>query len=277
VADAAAALEAVAGYDGLDPRQGRDVPVSVDVMSSLLDGVAGLRIAVVDEGFDEETEPDVRDAVAEAVDVLMGLGADVSKVSVPEHRTARRAAAALGTEGARSIFDGGFTGMYARTYYPTKLTAAVSKMNRNGAGALPPQKKLSLLASEYSRRNFYGAVYAKAHNARASFIAAFDAALTEFDVLVMPTSPTVAQRWEAPSADYMEALDKALLPNTRNRNRQPLNYTGHPALSIPCGKSNGLPIGLQLIGRFYDDPLLLRVAAAYEASVDWASLITPGA
>jgi amidase len=275
VRDTAAALQAVTGPDGLDPRQSRDVPETLDVLSALDDGVAGLRIAVVDEGFDDGTEPDVRDAVLEAVDVLARAGAVVSKVSLPEHRTVRRAAAALGPEGARSIFDGGFTGGYARTYYPTKLVASVMKMNRHGAGALPARTKMSLLTSEYSRRNFHGAVYAKAHNVRTAFIAAVDAALIEHDVLVMPTSPTVAKPWEPPSGPYLEQLAKALEPMTRNRNRQPFNYTGHPALSIPCGKSGGLPIGLQLIGRFFDDGLLLRTAQAYQACVDWDALITP--
>ncbi|OLT15515.1 hypothetical protein BJF78_01970 [Pseudonocardia sp. CNS-139] len=275
VRDTAAALQAVAGPDGLDPRQGRDVPETLDVLTGLDGGVAGLRVAVVDEGFDDGTEPDVRDAVLEAADVLARAGAVVTKISLPEHRTVRRAAAALTAEGARAVFDAGFMGAYARTYYPTSLVAAVMKMNRHGAGALPARTKMTLLTSEYSRSNFHGAVYAKAHNVRKAFIAAVDGALGEHDVLLMPTSPTVAKPWVAPSGPYLEQLAVALEPMTRNRNRQPFNYTGHPALSIPCGKSGGLPIGLQLIGRFHDDGLLLRTAQAYQASVDWDALVTP--
>ncbi|OLT15470.1 hypothetical protein BJF78_01980 [Pseudonocardia sp. CNS-139] len=168
VEDTAAALQAVAGVDGLDFRQDRAVPETMDVLSTLRDGVEGLRIGVLEEGFDDLTEPDVEQAVLAAVDVLARLGADVSKVSVPEHLVARRVGGMIGPEGSRSIFDGGFMGAFARTYYPTKLVAAIGKMNRNGTGALPPRTKFGLLTAEYSRRNFYGAVYAKAHNVRRS-------------------------------------------------------------------------------------------------------------
>ncbi|OLT15471.1 hypothetical protein BJF78_01985 [Pseudonocardia sp. CNS-139] len=61
----------------------------------------------------------------------------------------------------------------------------------------------------------------------------------------------------------------------RNRDTRPFNYTGHPALTVPCGKSGGMPIGLQLVGRFYDDPLLLRAGYAYQSAVDWAEFTTP--
>ena len=283
VEDTAAALQAVAGYDGLDPRQDRTVPETMDVLSTLHDGVEGLRIGVLQEGFDDLTEPDVEQAVLEAVDVLARLGADVSKVSVPEHLTARKVGGMLGPEGSRSIFDGGFMGAFARTYYPTKLVAAIGRMNRTGTGALPPRTKFSLLTAEYSRRNFYGAVYAKAHNVRTGIIGAFDAALSEFDILVTPTCPTVAPKWVAPESDYLISTEAEIdasrnpVPGVRIRNRdtRPFNYTGHPALTVPCGKSGGMPIGLQLVGRFYDDPLLLRAAYAYQSAVDWTELTTP--
>jgi len=285
VEDTAAALQAVAGYDGLDFRQDRTVPEQIDALSGLADGITGLRVGVVEEAFDHLTEPDVAAAVLEAVEVLAKLGAEVSKISVPAHLEARRLGTMLGAEGSRSIFDSGFFGAFARTYYPTNLTAAIGKINRHGIGALPPSKKLSLLAAEYSRRNYFGAVYAKAHNVRRGVIARVDAALAECDVLVMPTCPTVAPRWVPTESDRLAAraaeLDAARnqVPGVRIRNRdtRPYNYTGHPALTVPCGKSNGMPIGMQLVGRFYDDPLLLRVGYAYQGAVDWESLITPQA
>jgi amidase len=227
----------------------------------------------------------VTEAVMAAVDELAKAGAEVGKVSVPAHLAARSVGTMLGAEGSRSVFDGGFMGAFARTYYPTKLVAAIAKMNRHGTGALPPSKKLSLLTSEYSRRSFNGAVYAKAHNVRNGIIAGVDAALTEFDILVTPTCPTVAPKWVPTEANYLDALKPELdasknqVPGVRIRNRdtRPYNYTGHPALTVPCGKSGGMPIGLQLIGRFWDDGLLLQAAYAYQESVDWETLITPKA
>src|SRR5262249_32354494 len=99
VEDAAAALQATAGYDPYDPRATRDVPTNMDALSRLADGVSGLRIGVLQEGFDE-AEGTVRDLVMAAVDVLAQAGADVSEVSIPEHHTIRTAQAALSAEGA---------------------------------------------------------------------------------------------------------------------------------------------------------------------------------
>ena len=126
VEDAAAALQATAGYDPYDPRPTRDVPASMDVLGRLADGVSGLRIGVLQEGFDE-AEVAVRDLVMAAVDVLAKAGADVSEVSIPEHHAIRMAQAALSGEGALALFNTGFFGAFTRTYYPASLIAAINQ------------------------------------------------------------------------------------------------------------------------------------------------------
>ena len=135
VEDAAATLQATAGYDPYDPRQTRDVPTSIDLLGRLADGVSGLRIGVLEEGFDD-AEADVRDLVMAAVDVLAEAGADVSQVSVPEHHTIRAAQAALTGEGALAIFKTGFFGAFARTYYPASVIAAINKLWASQADVL---------------------------------------------------------------------------------------------------------------------------------------------
>ena len=124
---AAAALQTTAGHDPYDPRQTRDVPTSIDVLGRLADGVSGLRIGVLKEGFND-ADVEVRDLVMAAVDVLAEAGADVSKVSISEHRTVSAAQAALTREGALAVFRTGFFGAFTRTYYPASLIAAVNKM-----------------------------------------------------------------------------------------------------------------------------------------------------
>lgn len=264
--DAARALQAVAGFDGLDPRQGRDVPEGMDALGTLSDGVSGIRIGVLSEGF-AETEPDVRESVMAAVDVLAKAGAEVSKVSVPEHATVGNAVTALNAEGARAVFDTGFFGMFAKTYYPESLIATINKMWATEADLLHPRTKLNYLLAEFSRRNFHGRVYAKAQNVRAGYTRAYDAALADVDVLVMPTCILKAPRYVAP-ADHLAAVDEDLgnAANPAVRNTRPFNYTGHPALAVPCGRSGGLPVSMQLVGRFFEDPLLLRVAHTYQQS-----------
>jgi amidase len=274
VEDAAAALQATAGYDPYDPRSTRDVPTHIDVLSRLADGVSGLRLGVLEEGFDE-AEVEVRDLVLAAVDVLARAGAKVSKVSVPAHHAVRTAQAALMAEGALALFRTGFFGAFTRTYYPASLIAAINQLWATQADVLAPRTKLSLIAAEMSRRHYRGRVYAKAQNVRPAYIKAYDDALADVDVLVMPTCLMTAPKNHVPGS-YLEAVEDNLTPLNRrsSRNTMPFNYTGHPALALPVGKSSaGLPVSMQLVGRFFDDALLLRVAYAYEHSTDWDAII----
>src|SRR5262252_6365075 len=273
VEEAAAALQATAGHDPYDPRSTRDVPTSMDVLSRLADGVSGLRIGVLQEGFDE-AEAAVRDLVMAAVDVLAQAGAEVSEVSIPEHRTIRTAQAALSAEGSLALFNTGFFGAFTRTHYPASLIAAINKMWAAHADVLAPRTKLSLIAAEWSRRTYHGRVYAKAQNVRPTYIKAYDAALANVDVLVMPTCIMTAPKDYTPGS-YLEAVEDNLTLRSSSRNTQPFNYTGHPALALPVGKSSaGLPVSIQLVGRFFDDPLLLRVAYAYQHSTNWDAIIS---
>ncbi len=274
VEDAAAALQATAGYDPYDPRQTRDVPPSIDVIGRLADGVSGLRIGVLEEGFDE-AEGDVRDLVLAAVDVLARLGADVSKVSIPVHHAIRTAQAALTGEGALAVFKTGFFGAFTRTYYPASIIAAINKLWASQADTLAPRSKLSLIAAEMSRRQYHGRVYAKAQNVRPTYIKAYDTALANVDALVMPTCLMTAPKNHTPGS-ALEAIEDnlATIHSRGSRNTQPFNYTGHPALALPVGKSSaGLPVSMQLVGRFFDDPLLMRVAYAYQHATDWDTII----
>jgi amidase len=271
--DTAAALQATAGRDGYDPRQSADVPLQVDALSGLADGVSGLRIGILQEAFDD-VEAEVRDLVLAAVDVLAGAGATISSVNVAEHREIRAALTALTGEGALAIFKTGFYGAFARTYYPASVITAINQLWSAHADALTPSSKLSLIAAELNRRIYHGRVYAKAQNARPAYIRAYDAALSKFDVLVMPTCLMAAPKNYQPSS-YLESVEYNLSPVTSrvSANTRQFNYTGHPALAVPVGKNSaGLPTSMQLVGRFFDDPLLLRVAYAYQHSVDWNAL-----
>ena len=274
VEDAAAALQATAGHDAYDPRQTRDVPARMDVLGRLEEGISGLRIGVLQEGFDD-AETDVRERVLAAVDLLAKTGASVSKVSVPAHHAVRTAQAALSNEGALAIFQTGFFGAFTRTYYPASLIAAINTLWATQADMLAPRTKASLIAAELSRRNYRGRVYAKAQNVRPAYIKAYDAALADVDVLVMPTCIMTAPKNHRPST-HLEAVEDNLraLSTGVSRNTQPFNYTGHPALAVPVGKSSaGLPVSMQLVGRFFDDPLLMRVAYAYQHATDWNTII----
>ena len=274
----AAALEATAGYDSYDPRQTRDVPLSLDVRRTLAHGVTGIRIGILTEAF-ENAEPEVKDLVLAAVDVLHGAGAIVSNVSIPEHRQVRFAQDALMGEGALAVFDTGFFGAFTRTYYPADVVATINNLWLHHADMLAPRTKLQLIAAKMSRANYLGRVYAKAQNVRPTYINAYNAALADVDVLVMPTALMTAPKALPPGDNYLEALEYTLRTGWGPvaLNTSPFNFSGHPALATPVGKSAaGLPASMQLVGRFFDDPLLLRVAYAYQHSVDWQATIGIG-
>jgi amidase len=280
VQDTAAALQAVAGYDDYDPRQRKEVPDSIDALTGLDGGVKGLKIGILEEGFAEPIEPAVAAGVMAAIETLQGLGAEVRRISVPQHTQIDSVYAALVFEGARALFDVGFFGIGAKTYYPASIITAIDRMWRQHGDMLPPRTKLNHLIAELSRRNYHGGVYAKAHNVRPYYVGAFDQALNEVDVLAMPTVRTIAPKVEEPPADPAAAIEAnlrrnwILMPITHNT--KPTNYTGHPALAVPCGKVGGMPISLQLVGKFFADPLLLRIAYAYQRAVDWDSITGVG-
>jgi amidase len=202
-----------------------------------------------------------------AVDVLVAAGAEATRVSVPEHRTVGLAIDGLEPEGSRAVFDIGFFGAFAKTYYPATLIAATYRLFHEQTDRLMPRGKLNLIVSEFARVRFHGTVYAKAQNVRNIFKKAFDSALGQVDVLAMPTCISVAPKYAEPISYLDVAFRRAVLMNTF-----PYNFTGHPALTVPCGESNGLPIGIQLVGRYYADPILLQTAYAFQHSVDWEQL-----
>src|SRR5262249_7241521 len=157
-------------------------------------------------------------------------------------------------------FKTGFYGAFTRSYYPASLLAAVNALWANHMDVLAPRGKLNLILGEMARTNYGGRVYAKAQNVRPTFIKAYDDALSDVDVLVMPTSMTTAPENHRPDT-LAHAVEENLAQFRRVSNTGQFNYTGHPALAVPVGKSsNGLPLSMQLVGRFFDDPLVLRTA-----------------
>jgi amidase len=222
------------------------------------------------------SKPEVSEGVLSAISTLERLGAEVTRISVPEHAQVDVPYAALVYEGARAVFDVGFYGVGAKTYYPASIITAIERMWRDHGDLMPPRTKLNHLVAEISRRTYHGRVYAKAQNVRPTFVAAFDKALAKVDVLALPTARMIAPLVEEDPTDPKEIIEAGIRRNwmmtTTACNTKPTNYTGHPALAVPCGKVYGMPISLQLIGKHLADPLLLRVAYAFQKEIDWEAI-----
>jgi len=264
VADNALLLEAIAGPDGIDPRQKDATPERYT--DALARGVAGLRIGVVDEGFGfANTEPDVDAGVRAAARALADLGATVASVSIPLHRQGKAIWAAIGLEGyyANMFLGGGFGTNHEGLYLPA-LNDRLREWPRFAA-RFPHSLKVRVLIADYVSRRYGGHYYGKAMNLARRLRAAYDSALAEHDLLLMPTAPMKAQ--PLPPADSPIAL-QIERTSEQSTNTAPFNITHHPALSLPCGINAGLPIGMMLIAKPFAESTLYRAAHAFEQAAD---------
>lgn len=263
VADTALLLEAIAGYDGLDPRQ-YSVEVADSYTTALTGEANGLRVGIVKEGFGWQglSESDVDEIVKAAAYRLEKVGAEVSEVSIPMHRDGIHIWKPIATEGATKLMiQGNSMGTNWKGHYTTSLLDVYARGWQTRANDLSETTKLVLLAGQYMQDEYHGRYYAKAQNLGRSLRSAYDRALREYDVLVMPTLPLKATKLPAADASREEYVTLALemIPNTA-----PFDVTGHPALSINAGISAGLPVGMMIVGRHWDEPTVLRVAHAFE-------------
>ena len=221
------------------------------------------------EGFGlEVSEADVDEAVRKALGVFSNMGALTQETSVPGHREASGIVWGLVAEGAAALIRSNGMGYHWQGLYNPGLAETLGKFRRAQANDFPPTVKLILLIGTYVSERYHGRLYAKAQNLRRVLRASYDRALQEVDILAMPTTPMKAHRYE-PDIDIQGLVNHGwdMLDNTA-----PFDMTGHPAISIPCGKSNGLPVGLMLVGRHFDDATLFRAAHAFEQHADWETL-----
>ena len=262
VADAALMLTVLAGPDGLDPRQPRDMP-SVDYRAALTGDVAGLRVGVLTEGFGQPGSlPDVDDLVRSAAQRFTEIGCTVGEISVPWHRSALHVFAVIMTDGATyQMLDGNGYGLGVDGLYDPELMAHFARQRAVKADQFASTIKATALCGHYGLNTLGGVSYAKARNLLPHVRAAYDAALAHYDVLVMPTVPSTADTLPAGSPQDLALLERAL---GKALNTSPMDITGHPAISVPAGLVDGLPVGMMIVGKRFDDATVLKVADAFE-------------
>ncbi len=257
VHDCALMLETLAGPDGLDPRQ--HASLQRQPYTTLLKGGAkGLRIGILKEGFGlPDGEKDVDALVLDAVHRFERAGAMVTTVSVPEHTTL--AVDCVNLVGAAMPRNS--TGMNWKGHYQIDMAEFYVKHLQDRAALFPPEMKMGLVMERMLDRTDDGLYYGRAQNAALLVRAAYDKALEQVDVLVMPTVAARPPKLPPPNVDFagsLKASDGAAL------NTPQFDVTGHPGLNVPCGKLDGLPIGMMIVGRLGGDATVLRAGYAFE-------------
>jgi len=265
VADNALLLEVIAGFDELDPRQ--RATIGGNYSQALEVGISNFKIGVLSEGFQlANMEPDVAEKVIIASDRLRKLGAIVEEVSIPQHASAMAIWTPILLEGLQmQMMHGNATGFNWKGLYNTSLL--LKHMHwREHADELSQSLKLSMLVGEYSLQKFSGYYYAKAQNLSRKLTAAYDKMFESYDLLLMPTLPIKAKPIPDENASLSIIIQRAfeMIGNTA-----PFNATGHPAMTIPCGLSDGLPIGMMLVAPKWQESSIYSAAYAFEQSGDW--------
>lgn len=260
VTDNALLLSVIAGPDGIDPRQKGIEPA--DYAAAITLGAKGLRIGVVPEGFAlPGHDPEVSKKVRAAAEVFRRLGADVIDLPIPLHTKGSDIWNAIARTGiVENILVGDGFGLLRDDFYPISMMQW-ARAHAAGISEAPPSAKLNFLVAEHVKTQVGAAGYGYGVNAARALRAAYDAALDVVDVLLMPTTAMTANRLPDASATLQ---DEAELSLAMTGNTSPFDVTHHPAISLPAGSAGGMPVGMMLIGKHYDEATLYRAAHAYE-------------
>ncbi|GGE26505.1 glutamyl-tRNA(Gln) amidotransferase subunit A [Marinithermofilum abyssi] len=253
VEDAAYVLQAIAGHD---PKDSTSADVEVpDYLSALTGEVKGLKVAVPKELMGEGIDAGVKARVQEALKLLESLGAVVEEVSLPHLEYAVPAYYLLAPAEASSNLA-----RYDGVRYGVRVEGEnlVDMFNRTRSTGFGPEVKRRIMLGTYALSSgYYDAYYLKAQKVRTLIRQDFEKIFDQYDVVIGPTAPTTAFR-------IGEKVDDPLTMYLNDICTIPVSLAGLPAISVPCGLSDGLPVGLQIVGRPFDESQVLRVAHAYE-------------
>jgi len=258
VEDNAFLLQAISGVDEMDSTSANvEVP---DFLSSLTGDVKGLKIAVPKEYLGEGVNEEVKQSVLDALKVLEGLGATWEEVSLPHSKYALATYYLLSSSEASANlarFDGVRYGH--RSDNAENLIELYKQSRAEGFGN--EVKRRIMLGTYALSSGYYDAYYKKAQKVRTLIKKDFEDVFEKYDVIIGPTTPTPAFKIGENVKDPMTMYANDILTI-------PVNLAGVPGISVPCGLSNGLPLGLQIIGKHFDESTVYRVAHAFEQATD---------
>jgi len=232
--------------------------------------VKGLRIGVVREGFNHmHSEPDVDECVRNAVKQFEKMNATVEEVSIPEHLTGGAIWGAILFDGTWQTLRLNGLGYNYEGVYSASLHNAMNDWQTR-IHELPLNSQLVILMGKYLEKH-HGYYYAKAKNLALRLVNAYDNALNNFDLLLMPT--TVRKAMKNP-ASLAEAFTDETISDMFSTavNCAQFNVSGHPVMSVPCGVRDDLPVGLSLIASQFNEKTIYRAAYAFEQGTNWQEM-----
>jgi len=258
VTDCALIMNTIAGHD---KRDSTSVPEAVpDYTKCLKADLKGMRLGVPKEYYVEGMQPEVAAAMKSALKKFEELGAGLEEMSLP-HTPYALAVYYIIAPSEASANLARYDGVkYGYSYAGDSMWESMEKTRENGFG--PEVKRRIMLGTYALSAGYYDAWYVKAQRVRTLIRREFDAAFEKYDALITPTSPTVpfkiGEKTDDPLAMYLS--DVCTLP---------INIAGVPGISVPAGFADGLPIGMQIIGKHFGEETLLRIAYAYEQATEW--------
>ncbi|KAL1889950.1 hypothetical protein Sste5346_008528 [Sporothrix stenoceras] len=290
VADCALLMDVLAGADGMDDR----VPMMVkpgtfdfvkEVNETLAKGkpLAGLKIGILAEGFmSSRMDLGVEKLVRSAAVKFAEYGASVLSVSIPLHtESAPTWMCALPIAGMRQGLLGDLTGR-KQLFMTDRISMASPKLTQVAFDANGPGGQSIYLRGRFLEQKYGLELHARAMNLMRKLAEEYDKALETYDVLVMPTAPMLTQKTATAAEKKEKGMGPLALLNRNlgvTHNTAPFDFSGHPALSLPVGLASPvddpdvkLPVGMQIVGRQYEDLVCMQVAAVWEKENDWKSL-----
>lgn len=264
VEDNALLLNLIAGHDEMDSTSA-EIPVP-DFTKALTGDIKNLKIAIPKEYFIEGIDPEVKKSIFDAIELLKSKGASFTEISMPHTEYAVATYYILATAEASSNlarFDGVQYGLRVQPAQQrrTPLIDLYEETRDKGFGA---EAKRRIMLGTYSlSAGYYDAYYLKAQKVRTLIKKDFDDAFKTFDAIITPTAPTTAFKLGEKTSDPLSMYLSDIYTIS-------VNLAGVPAISIPCGfAKNGLPIGLQIITKPFDEEMLFRIAHTYEQNTAW--------
>ena len=254
---------------GKDPLDSTSAPVAVpDFTKNLGQDIKGLKIGIPKEYFIEGMDKEIEKSVRDAVKKLESLGAIPVEISLPHTEYAVATYYVLATSEASSNlarYDGVKYGFRAEGKVDTTRNRDLLDMymNTRAQGFGAEVKRRIMLGTFTLSSGYYDAYYKKGQQARTLIKQDFETAFKQVDVIVTPTSPTAAFKAGEKSSDPLQMYLSDIFTIS-------VNLAGIPGISIPCGfTSNNLPVGLQIIGKHFDEETILKVSYAYEQATEW--------